>query len=138
MRRKTICRLCTGLTAALLATCAGCVSCVRLDSSVVENHSVNRCMFYWTANLPGTVEDVRDATLKALSALGIQTVLANKADELSGIVDGRFADEQEFEIHMRRDSPSNTVIAVRCGFFGSKERSLRLLGKIIEKLSPAP
>jgi hypothetical protein len=80
---------------------------------------------YWELNVEGKVKDVYRAALAGISDLELK-VVHEQADNVTGMIDGAFADLSEFQINFFQVSPASTRVRIYVGLTAHKGRSEQL------------
>ena len=80
-------------------------------------------------NYEAPMDKTWEATIKAVEALKLNVESQNH-DALTGIINGKMADEKSFEINLKRISDNLTEVGVRIGTFGDRGRSETIHNKI--------
>ncbi len=80
---------------------------------------------YWELNVEGKVKDVYRAALAGISDLELK-VVHEQADNVTGMIDGAFADLSEFQMNFFQASPASTRVRIYVGLTAHKGRSEQL------------
>ena len=80
---------------------------------------------YWELNVEGKVKDVYRAALAGISDLELK-VVHEQSDNVTGMIDGAFADLSEFQINFFQVSPASTRVRIYVGLTAHKGRSEQL------------
>ena len=86
---------------------------------------------HWEVLVNGNVENVYKAVLKGIKDLGLRTY-ENRADSLSAVVTGSFADTTEYTIRLSYEAQDVTRMLIRVGYTGDKDRTVEIF-KAVEK-----
>ena len=77
---------------------------------------------YWELNVEGKVKDVYRAALAGIGDLELK-VVHEQSDNVTGMIDGAFADLSEFQINFFQVSPASTRVRIYVGLTAHKGRS---------------
>ncbi|HCN07850.1 MAG TPA: hypothetical protein DIT01_07945 [Lentisphaeria bacterium] len=88
---------------------------------------------YWEVNVEGKVKDVYRAALAGISDLELK-VVDEQADNVTGLIDGAFADLSEFQINFFQASPASTRVRIYVGLTAHKGRSEQLVAAMQNNL----
>jgi hypothetical protein len=84
-------------------------------------------------NYDAPMDKTWDATVKALEALQIN-VESKQNDALTGVINGKLADEKSYTVNVKRLGENLTEVAIRIGTFGDRERAEAIHDKILSNL----
>ncbi len=88
---------------------------------------------YWELNVEGKVKDVYRAALAGISDLELK-VVHEQADNVTGMIDGAFADLSEFQMNFFQASPASTRVRIYVGLTAHKGRSEQLAAALQNNL----
>lgn len=120
----------TMVVALALALSAGCVAS---PSSGKAAYTLRRHFNAWEATVAQPIEKAHKATVAGLSDLGLRPA-TSRVDKLSGLADGMMADGTPFEVRLEARGDAETLIRVRSGLLGDRERSAQLFRAIEARL----
>lgn len=126
--------LITVFSITILAGCGATVMGTKNQTSYELQRSLTAPV-YWEVTVKGTPREVFDAAITATRDLSL-SVTQQKSDQLTGIIDGYFADNTKFAIKIDYDSPGKTRLLITAGKTGDKTLVLQVF-KAIEKHLPA-
>jgi len=96
-------------------------------------YRLERHLNAWRVMVQYSVPDVHKAVLAGLNDLQLRPI-TNQVDKVSGVVDGMFADNMDYEVKMESLAPRLTRISIKCGIFGNEERAKMLFNAIQKHL----
>ena len=114
---------------ALTLLCS-CTTYVAADGNALV---MKRGPNYWEVNVEGKVKDVYRAALAGISDLELK-VVDEQADNVTGLIDGAFADLSEFQINFFQASPASTRVRIYVGLTAHKGRSEQLVAAMQNNL----
>ncbi|MFC1531862.1 DUF3568 family protein [Thermodesulfobacteriota bacterium] len=123
-----------GLILSALVIFSGACQTTVGESRGDERYELQRSLMtpnYWETIVTKDVEPVFKAVLAGIKDLGLR-ITTSRADRLSGLVEGSFADGTEFKVKLSYKAVDTTLILINAGLMGSKVRSVQLF-KAIEK-----
>ena len=117
-----VCLLSTGCTALMVvgAGAAGAAGYAYMNGELEKSY-------------PASVGQCWPAVVQSIEELGMP-ILSQSVDDLGGKLESRTADGKKVLITLEA-RPMATVVKVRVGLFGDKNRSIVILDKIDQKLS---
>jgi len=87
----------------------------------------------WETVVNRPIAATHKATVAGFKDLGIAPI-TNRVDQVSGLVDGMFADNMDVEVKLEAIAPEMTRIRVRCGMVGDQGRTEAIFNAISKNL----
>jgi len=94
-------------------------------------YRLERHLNAWQVLVQDSVANVHKAALAGLKDLKIEPI-TNRVDKVSGLIDGMFSDNMDFEIRLEALAPRLTRVRIKCGMFGNEARA-KLLFQAMQK-----
>ena len=121
------------LVGGIMLTVAGCRTTAWSPDKQKAYQLQRRLNAWWTV-VQYPIADVHEAALAGLKDLDIRPI-TNRADKVSALIDGLFADNMDFEIRLEAVAEKSTRVTIKCGMFGNEDRA-RLLFDALTKHLP--
>jgi len=113
----------------VLVTCMAMVSCTTTVGDARDQYRLTRKGNLWEVLVRGKVSEIHRAVELGVHSLGLKTV-SNTHDQVSALVNGFFADQKEFNITLRKQSPGVVRMRIRVGIIGDEQRTTQLFQAI--------
>lgn len=128
MNARTALCVCAG--AMTLALFAGC-NATTITHEGRPAYQLERKLLGWTTVVQVPIAKAHAAAVTGLKDLEVRPI-TSRCDKVSGLVDGLFADQMDFEIKLEALAPQSTRLTIRTGAWGNEARA-RLLFTALEK-----
>jgi len=111
-----------------LAGCGATITGTQTETSYKLQRSLTAPV-YWEVHVAKTPKKIYNAALMGAKDLGL-TVTQKNADQLSGILNGYFADGTQFRLKIEHESPGISMLRITAGKTGDKTLVLQIFNAI--------